>query len=144
MTPFEYIKNCVNVKLGSSKVHGVGVFAMKDIDKGESIFINWEEKSGLYSITEEELNSLDEVIKYHLLDMCEFKSVNGKSELVFFLNKGCHWIFKTPLHWVNSCSYNDFPNIDSVHLITLNKIKKGEELFTKYGRYLKPPTNKFF
>ena len=144
MKPFEYIKNFVNVKLSPSKIHGIGVFAMKDINIGESIFVEWEGKSGLYSITETELNSLDEIVKYHILDMCSFKLMNGKHELVFFLNNGCHWIFKTPLHWVNSCAYNETPNIDAHNLTTLSKIKKGEELFSKYGKYFKNTHIKIF
>jgi hypothetical protein len=41
MTPYEYIKKCVNVKLSPSSMHGVGVFAMRDIEVDEEIFINW-------------------------------------------------------------------------------------------------------
>ena len=45
MTPYEYIKNYVNVKISPSSIHGVGVFAMRDIEVGEDIFVNWEEES---------------------------------------------------------------------------------------------------
>ncbi len=69
--------------------------------------------------------------------MCSFELINGKHELVFFLNQGCHWIFKTPLHWVNSCGFDEFPNLDRETLSTTRKIKKGEEILIKYGKYNK-------
>ena len=37
MTVFEYIKNHVNVKLAPSNISGVGVFALRDIKKGEEL-----------------------------------------------------------------------------------------------------------
>ena len=35
MTPYEYVKNHVNVKLSPSKIHGVGIFAIRDIEENE-------------------------------------------------------------------------------------------------------------
>jgi hypothetical protein len=137
MSPYDYLKNNVNVKLSPSKIHGVGIFAIRDIEVGEKIFVNWEGESGLYYITEEELNSLYPNLKSHLYDMFEFMEVDNKWLFGVKLNKNCHWIFKTPLHWVNSCSWNEEPNIDSEKLITTKRILSGQELFTKYGKYEK-------
>ncbi len=135
MTAFEYISKFVNCKLQPSKIHGVGVFAMTDIDEGQRLFVPWNHSSGIYSITEEQLNTFDDTLKYHLLDMGSLDNIDNKTNLVFYLNNGCHWIFKTPLHWVNSCAYNEIPNIDGSNLLTLKKIKKGEELLSKYGKF---------
>ena len=59
MKAYEYIKNYVNVKISPSTIQGVGVFALRDIEKGEDLFVNWTGETGLYQLTESELNSLD-------------------------------------------------------------------------------------
>lgn len=137
MTPYEYIKNYVNVKISPSSIHGVGIFAMRDIEVGEDIFVNWEEESGIYYLTESEINSFNDTIKLHLYNMCEHTSLDGKSLFKFCLNQHCHWIFKSPLHWVNSNYENMLPNIDKTTLKCIRKIKEGDELLSKYGKYSK-------
>jgi hypothetical protein len=137
MTPYEYINNCVNVKLSPSSIHGVGIFAMKDIEVGDDLFINWMGDSGVYYLTEDEINSVNDSIKSHLYNMCEHTKLDDKSVFKFYLNKNCHWIFKSPLHWVNSCYDNMEPNIDRVTLKCIKKIKEGDELLSKYGKYNK-------
>lgn len=69
MTAYEYIRDCVNVKLKASLIHGVGVFALCDIKEGEELFRVWEKESGEYTLTDSELNTLDRDVKEHLLDM---------------------------------------------------------------------------
>lgn len=137
MTPYEYVKNHVNVKISPSTIQGVGVFALRDIEKGEELFVNWTGETGLYHLTESELNSLDYNVKIHLYDMFEYYKIGEDWHFTIFLEKNCHWIFKTPLHWVNSCSWNEEPNIDRDLLITKKTIYSGNELFTKYGKYEK-------
>ena len=137
MTPYEYIKKYVNVKLASSSMHGVGVFAMRDIEVGEDLFVNWEGESGVYYLTEDDLNSVNDTTKSHLYNMCEYTKLDDKSLFKFYLNQNCHWIFKSPLHWVNSCYDNMLPNIDKTTLKCIKKIKEGDELLSKYGKYNK-------
>jgi hypothetical protein len=137
MTAYEYVKNHVNVKISPSTIQGVGVFALRDIEKGEDLFVNWTGETGLYQLTESELNSLDYDVKMHLYDMFEFCKVGEDWEFTIFLEKNCHWIFKTPIHWVNSCSWDSEPNIDRGLYVTTKKIIRGNELFTKYGKYEK-------
>ena len=139
---YNYIKNHVSVKLSPSKLHGVGVFALRDLKENEDIFVNWEGESGLHYITEDELNSLDDELKLHLQQMFFFKKINENWLLQITLNKGCHWIFKTPHHWVNSCFQTEEPNVDLNTLKVIKKIRKGEELLTKYGKYEKFKSNR--
>ena len=135
MTAYEYIKNHVNVRLEPSRIEGVGVFALRDIQENEELFKLWEGDSGEYVISDEELNSLDEPIKNHLLNMYGYKQIDGNFRMFVILNNDCHWIFKTPLHWVNSCGWNESPNMDRETLRTNRFIKKGEEILIKYGKY---------
>lgn len=142
MTAYEYIKNYVNTKLQPSLIDGVGVFALRDIQHQEELFKLWEGESGEYTLTDDELNSLDDNVKEHLLNMYGYKEIDGKYTMFIILNKDCHWIYKTPLHWVNSCAWNEEPNIDRDILKSKRFIKKGEEILLKYGKYNKFRTNK--
>lgn len=135
MTAYEYIRDCVNVKLKASLIHGVGVFALCDIKEGEELFRVWEKESGEYTLTDSELNTLDRDVKEHLLDMYGYKKINEHYSMFVILNTDCHWIFKTPLHWVNSCGWDEIPNIDKETLRATRFIRKGEEILAKYGKY---------
>ena len=137
MTPFEYIKKYVNVKIAPSKIHGVGVFALRNIEIGETLFVEWMEESTEYFLNHTEFSDLNENIQNHLYDMFEFQKTNDEWKMKIILNKNCHWIFKTPLHWVNSCMWNETPNFDKESMLATNQIISGEELFTKYGKYNK-------
>ncbi len=137
MTAYEYIKNHINTKLQPSLINGVGVFALRDIQHQEELFKLWEGESGEYTITDDELNSLDDSVKEHLLNMYGYKEIDGKYTMFIILNKDCHWIYKTPLHWVNSCAWNEEPNIDRDTLKSKRLIKRGEEVLLKYGKYNK-------
>jgi len=135
MTAYEYIKKYVNIKLEPSIINGVGVFALRDIQKDEELFKYWEGESGEYTLTDGELNSLDVSVREHLLNMYGYKKIDGNFTMFVILNKDCHWIYKTPLHWVNSCAWNDTPNMDRDSSVANKAIKKGEEILLKYGKY---------
>ena len=65
----EHLKNEVYCKLGVSKIHGVGVFALRDIPKGtkplKSMVTNKEKK---FSRTE--LKDVPGSVRKHLSDFC--------------------------------------------------------------------------
>lgn len=137
MTAFQYIAKHVNVKLAPSLINGVGVFAIRDIEIGEKLFVNWTGESGKYYLTEQELNSLDYDVKMHLFDMYEYAKEDDKWAFTLYLENNCHWIFKSPMHWVNSCSWNSDPNLDKDTFTALKRISRGSEVLTKYGKYEK-------
>lgn len=137
MNPYTYIKNYVNVKLAPSKIHGVGIFAMKNIEIGETLFVEWPYESVEYFLSHTDFSNLDENVQKHLYDMFEFQKTNDDWKMKIMLNKNCHWIFKTPLHWVNSCMRNETPNFDKETMVVTKRILSGEELLTKYGKYNK-------
>ena len=74
MTAYEYIRDCVNTKLESSIIQGVGVFALRDIEKNEEVFKLWKGESGEYTLTNNELESLPYSVRTHLLNM--YGSIN--------------------------------------------------------------------
>lgn len=137
MSVYSYIQEHVNVKIAPSKIHGVGIFALRDIEPGEKLFVEWQYPSGKYNITQKELESIPEGIRSHIYDMFEYSNVDGVWKFNIYLEKDCYWIFKTPTHWINSCSWDSHPNVDLIASKTLLGIKKGTELLTKYGKYQK-------
>lgn len=137
MDVYDYISNHVNVRIQPSNIHGVGLFALRDLEVGDKLFTEWPGESGRYGITQDQLDSLDAGVKAHLYDMFQFGKVNGIWQFNIYLEKDCYWIFKSPSHWINSCSINSEPNIDIDNLTVLKPIKYGNELLTKYGKYQK-------
>tara|TARA_B110000977_G_scaffold155340_1_gene197587 strand:+ start:2787 stop:3221 length:435 start_codon:yes stop_codon:yes gene_type:complete len=137
MSVYSYIQEHVNVKIAPSKLHGVGIFALRDIEPGENLFVEWQNPSVKQSITQKQLESLPESIRSHIYDMFEYSNVDGVWEFNIYLEKDCYWIFKTPTHWINSCSWDSQPNVDLIASKALLHIKNGTELLTKYGKYQK-------
>jgi hypothetical protein len=137
MSVYSYIQEHVNVKIAPSKLHGVGIFALRDIEPGENLFVEWKNPSVKQSITQKQLEGLPESIRSHIYDMFEYSNVDGVWEFNIYLEKDCYWIFKTPTHWINSCSWDSQPNVDLIASKALLHIKNGTELLTKYGKYQK-------
>lgn len=137
MSVYDYIKNNVNVKISPSKISGVGVFALRDIEIGEDLFVEWKGESCGYEITQSELDTFEPSVRAHIYDMFQYNKIDGIWQFKVFLEKDCYWIFKTPTHWINSCSWDSDPNVDLVNLKSIKTIKAGTELLTKYGKYQK-------
>lgn len=137
MSPFEYVKNKVLVKVKPSSYNGVGVFALKDIPSNTPMFEPWEGETGTYELTEQEVNSLPLEIKEHIKDIFLFHpDFPNNTNVTIDLFKNCHWIFTTPYYFVNS-GFIDGYNMDKDTLTTIRDIKKGEEILSNYGRYEK-------
>lgn len=123
-----HLKYGIKTKIGVSPIHGVGVFAITDIKKGEMVFPVWEWESGIYVIPNNRLSELStEVLE--LLDM-------------YFINEECGYkvirLFKGLNFISNTYSFcNSAYNTESVRNITndgiaLMDIKKGEEVLELY------------
>ena len=123
MSPFEYIKNCIVTRIKPSPTHGVGVFAIKDIKKGDFVFQRWIGETGIYDLTYEEFKKLDIEQQFYLRDMFYKKNK-------IRLTNGCYFIFAIPFCFMN-WSDNGIGNINGLTGEALRDIAKGEELFTQ-------------
>jgi hypothetical protein len=156
MTPFEYIKNCVVSILKPSRIHGVGFFAIRDIELGESIFDPWFGESGIYHITHDELTHLPEELQQmiietfdnqmYYIDKKNQEQYVGKEygKIFFPLEKGYHWIYIWPKTFINSGL--DKANVDTINHInpvSKRKIFRGEELLANYGSEFKTTPKNF-
>ena len=102
--------------LAPSKIHGVGVFAIRNIPKGTVLFKGESEGANYFYLSEEEFGRIVEPIRNILIDrhlQCEGKEMwvchpNGDAKLLCFMN------------------HNDKPNSDGYKALT--EIKAGEEV----------------
>lgn len=130
----KHLKEDVYCRLKNSKIHGVGVFAIKDIPKGINPFKVLKEDTYI-NIPEENLKDLNKNIKKMLND---FVGINSDKT------------FSIPSNGLNSISISFFinhsknPNIEIrnsekdneyVQFFTKRLIKDGEELFIDYDEY---------
>lgn len=135
---YNYIKNCVFVKLKPSNISGVGVFAIKNIEKDTFLFQVWEGETGFYPISQNQLNELDEDLKKHILDLFLFSTdFPNDTNIYVKLTNGCHWIYTNPYYFVNSGHYENKSNIDKTSMKSTRTIFRGEELLSNYERYEK-------
>lgn len=134
MDAYDYIKNHVFVKIKPSKIHGVGVFALKDIPKDTYLFHVWGGHSGYYPIEESKLQTLPKELYSHIKDIFLYSpEFPSDTKTYVQLTNGCHWIYITPYYFVNS-SIDKF-NMDKNSFKTTRDIKRDEEILSNYGRY---------
>jgi SET domain-containing protein len=120
----EHLKHDVYCRLGVSKIHGVGVFALRDIPKGtkplKSMVTNKEKK---FSRTE--LKDLPGSVRKHLADFCLVES--GR---VFVPQIGMNAV-NLSVYLNHSKTPNLFFNKDEV-LETLHDVQRGDEMTIDY------------
>jgi len=123
----------IKTKIGDSKIHGVGVFAIKDIKAGEQLFPIWEYDTGIYVIPNNRLKDIpNEVFEllhmYFINDDCGYKIIR--------LFQGMNFLF-------NGFSYcnSAYPNRENINVdingIALRDIKAGEEILEWYVENIK-------
>jgi hypothetical protein len=135
MDAFGYIKNHVFVKLKPSRIAGVGVFAIKEIPSDTFIFKVWEGESGVYPISQNEINTLEYDLQVHILDLFQYSTeFPNDTNLYVRLINGFHWIYTNPYLFVNSGLPQNKSNIDKDTGKSIRVIKCGEELLSNYGR----------
>ena len=122
----------VKNKIDVSTIDGVGVFAIKDIKKGEQIFPIWEYESGVYIIPNDRLNEIGSDVlellhKYFINEECGYKIIR--------LFKGINFLF----HGFTYCN-SAYPNKENINIdvygIALRDIKAGEEILEWYTENL--------
>ena len=113
MNIIDRLNNEIWTTLAPSKIHGIGVIAVRDISKGTKLFIGQEETDQYYEVSDKGFLRLLEPIRNMILDRCQFKQItfrhpNCIAKLQSFMN------------------HSNMPN--SKDGITLQDIKKGGEI----------------
>ena len=126
----KHLSTNVKTKLSVSPLHGVGVFTIRDINVGESVFPIWEGDSFMYAIPNERLSDIpNEVLElldmYFINDECGFKIIR--------LFNGMNFLF----HGTSYCN-SAWPNKEDANIditgIALRDIKAGEEILEWYTK----------
>lgn len=111
----------ITCRLGVSSINGIGVFALRDIKKGEKmycgeLFSDW--------FTAEDLKKEPQYIQDYITE--RWPSVIDKSDFVY--------PFDILVCYMN---YSDYPNYDSKTDTATRDIYKGAEVTEDYGKYKK-------
>ncbi len=116
-----YLNASVWAKLAPSPIHGIGVFAIRDIPKGQKIYTMALERKPLilteWSQVEPEIRELIWQRWAFAAEGEMFMSPNDDAHIPSFLN------------------HSDTPNLDKLTFETLNDVSAGEELTEDYGIY---------
>lgn len=133
-----HLNNELYCKLGVSKIHGIGVIALKDIPKGVNPFeslISKKSYNTTIDIPNSVFNKLNNTIKQYILDFC-YKD-NNESYISVpsqgFNNLDISWYLNHSIKnninivYDDKYAYNIF--------VTNRKIKKGEELTINYNKF---------
>ena len=123
-----HLKNNIKTKIGVSNIHGVGVFAITDIEEGEQVFPKWEWESGIYVIPNNRLDELPtEVLElldmYFINDECGYKIIR--------LFKGLNFIANS-YSFCNSAYNTEFEKNISFTGVALGDIQRGDEILEWY------------
>jgi len=120
----------VYTRLAPSKIHGVGVIAIKNIPKNTSIF-SGDEDSKMVWIEKKKISDEPKEIKKLYEDFCVTRKKKGRIEY------GCPENFNTlTVAWY--LNHSEKPNVycgKDYLFYSLRDIKKGEELTVNYSTY---------
>jgi hypothetical protein len=118
----------IKTKIGVSDIDGVGVFAIRDIKKGEDVFPIWEYDSGIYLIPNDRLNEIPSEV-FELLDRYFINEECGYKVIRLF--KGFNFTFHG-FSYCNSAYQTKYTKNISDDGIALMDIKAGEEILESY------------
>lgn len=133
----DYLKNDVYVRVGLSKIHGVGLIAVRDIPKGINPFKNLFEPETC-NLTEEDLKDVPKQVVKMVYDY--FGVEDGK---VLVPETGMN-----PLDLLHFINHSEDANVKALNegwiFETTRDIREGEELTSNYSTYDDPGfTEKF-
>jgi SET domain-containing protein len=128
-----HLSKNIKTKLSVSSIHGIGVFAIRDINKGEQLFTPWEFESGIYIIPNDRMKDIPSDI-LELLDMYFINEECGYKIIRLF--KGFNFLFHGTSYCNSSWPNKENKNID-INGIAIKDIKSGDEILEWYIENIK-------
>lgn len=113
----ERLNERFKARIGPSPIHGVGVFAMRDVAKGQSLYSDATPE--VYTLRYSDLNKLFPEIKQLLLE--RFPSIVMGSRFVYPTDRLQAYM-----------NHSENPNYDAINDVALQDIKQGEEVTENY------------
>ena len=131
MSMVEKINSEVWATLAPSEIHGVGVFAIRDIPKGTELFKRYTEWGAYNEVTDEEFMSLLEPIRNMILD----RTQQNEGEKIRFRHPNC------VVRLQSFMNHADNPNTNGQ--LALVDILKGEELTENFIKIASKKLHRF-
>lgn len=123
-----FLKNEIYVRVKPSPIHGVGLFAVRDIPKGENPFRSLV-KTRYYKIHESDLADFPTEVAKMINDYC-----SGDKGYIYIPVTGLN-----PLELGHFINHSDNPNVitvdDGDNFQTTRLIRKGEEVVVDFNTY---------
>ena len=128
MDTYEYLSTHIKTYIKPSPIQGIGTFALRDIEVGETLFEKWKGESRIYTMEKDDFKNLPKYVKRVIL-----KSYLNKPEypvIWFRLFEDCYFDLANPIVYTNTGEKNG--NFDSVTKKVIKPIKAGEEILGTY------------
>ena len=128
MDVYDYLSNHITTDIAPSPIHGIGTFALRDLEVGEKLFIPWMGDTRIYTLTREDFVYLPQASQRMIL-----KSYENKPEypvIWFRLYKDCYFNLNNPITFTNTAEKDG--NFDSITKQIIKPIKAGEEILGTY------------
>jgi len=123
-----HLSNNIKTKIGVSPINGVGVFAIKDIRKGDEVFPIWKQPTGIYLIPNDRLSEIPNSV----LELLDMYFINGECGYkVIRLFEGFNFTFHG-FSYCNSSYKTEYTQNISNDGFALRDIKAGEEILEWY------------
>ena len=129
MDVYDYLSNHIITDIAPSPIHGIGTFALRDLEVGEKLFTPWKDESRIYTLEKNEFETLPTYVKRIIL-----KSYENKPEYPVFwfrLFEDCYFNLANPIVYTNTAGKDG--NFDSITKTVIKPIKAGEELLGTYN-----------
>lgn len=129
MDVYDYLSNYIITDIAPSPIHGIGTFALRDLEVGESVFTSWKGQSRIYTLDKDEFHTLPHYVRRMIL-----KSYENKPEYPIFwfrLFEDCYFNLANPIVYTNTAEENG--NFDSITKKVIKPIRAGEELLGTYN-----------
>lgn len=107
----------LKIRLAPSSIHGVGVFAIRDIEKGQKLYA--DSVPEIYDVKYTHFGKLFKEVKAILLE--RFPAIVVGSKFVFPTDRVQAYM-----------NHSDNPNYDAIHDELIRDVQKGEEITEDY------------
>jgi len=129
----EALNDTSNVKLAPSEIHGIGVFALRDIKKGQRLYLNIV--PNMYDVPYKLFNKLRPEIREMILSHFPHKVTEGVQTEEDKQRYGDAQTFWFPVNNMQAyLNHADEPNYDGQEDKALKVIRKGEEITEDYRK----------
>ena len=128
MEVLDYLKNHIKTQIGPSPIHGIGTFALRDLEVGETLFEKWKGDTRVHVLSKEDFQELPEFVKRTI----KKSYVQNDDYTIIWLRlfQDCYFDLANPIIYTNTGEENG--NFDSLTKKVIKPIKKGEEILGTY------------